>query len=86
MQRAPQRPGADDGAIGERLLDERLGRALRAKSQRPQRPGIVLRLHGAEPRDHFGRRRKARTGEALRAEPLLCYSAAFARRASASQA
>jgi hypothetical protein len=60
---------ADDRAVGERLIDPGVGQRRRAQRQRPLRPGVVLGLDRAEPRDDSGRIGCHRRGETLRAEP-----------------
>lgn len=69
VERAPHRPGSDDGAVGDRALDGGLVRAPRPQPHRPERSEVVLRLHGAEEGDGLPRVREPRPRHALGEQP-----------------
>src|SRR3954462_10315954 len=49
MQRAAHRPGTDDFAVGDGLLDTCVGSVLNAESNRPKGAEVVLSLDSAQP-------------------------------------
>ena len=69
MQRAAHRPRADNGAIGNGVVDVRFADVWKAKADRPFSAGVVLRLNRAQVRDHLGRSTKVLLGDLLVAQP-----------------
>ena len=72
MQRAAHRPGAHDGALGDRLFDAALGRPGHAQPDRPERPAIILGLHRAQPGDDIAGLGERRVGDAVIGQPGAC--------------
>ena len=69
VQRAAQRPGANDRAIGDGSFDCGLGCRAGAQADRPERAEVVLRLERAEPANGRGR-----AGELLMTNALLAHA------------
>lgn len=80
MQRAPHGPGADDRALGERLLNRLLRGRPHPEPERPERAEIVLGLNRPHPRDHLAGPLEARASDPLVAEPQVCDVEAFSPR------
>ena len=69
VQRAAQRPGANDRALGDGLFDWRSRLRAGAQADGPQRAEVVLRLDGAEPANGRGR-----AGERIMTDALLAHA------------
>jgi len=66
VQRAAQRPGANDRALADGFFDGSFGCAARPQSDGPQCTKVVLRLDGAEPANGL-----CRAGERIMTDALL---------------
>ena len=61
-----KRPGrADDRPVGDRPLDDLLGRVPGPQADRPERAQVVLSLDGGQPPHRAGGILEARRGDAL---------------------
>src|SRR5207244_2301568 len=69
MQRAADRPRADDAALCDSFFNAGFGGVRQAKADRPLSAGEVLRLHRAEIRDHLGGSTKVLLSDMLVAQP-----------------
>lgn len=70
VQRAAQRPGANDRALADGLFDGAFGCAARAQSDGPQCAEVVLCLDGAEPANGLRRAGERIMTDALSAQAL----------------